>query len=482
MRSLSSIITVFACLLLATEVLAGGGDPTEIVDLRKMVEQLHKNRDMASASLGICVTDVETGEVLLGYGQEQSLAPASVMKLVTTASALIVLGEDYRFETVIEYDGNISMDGVLDGNLYIRGGGDPTFDISQLQEFVAGELGIKEIKGGIVADATLFDYQLAPSKWNWEDLGNYYGAGASGLSFCRNTYVLRFKSTAPDSLTTILGVEPEIPDLKFFNEVKGGPKGSGDNAYIFGGPYSYDRYVRGTITPYRNEFTIKGSAPDPAYWAAWTLDKLLREKGVAISNQPTTLRLTPTANRMLKRTLLKSFRSEPLHEIVKETNEKSVNLFAEAMLKMMGAKVKGEGSTEAGIEVVEELWEERGLDLNGFFMEDGSGLSRFNAITAEQMVNLLVKMQRTKEKDAFFSSLAIAGKTGTFKYLCRGEAAAERVFGKSGTIKRVKCYSGYIKTYSGRLLAFSMLVNNYEMKTRPMVQSLEGILNQMVRL
>lgn len=483
MKVFVACLFVFCSFVLHVEANPPEKKPLTVELLLKQISQLEEMEEMRGASLAVSVVDLTSGKKVVQHNADLSLAPASVMKLVTTSSALVLLGKDFRFLTKVMYDSDISSDGVLNGNIYIVGGGDPTFSMEQLQSIDWKSLGIKKVKGRVIADARFFDNRLAQEKWVWEDLGNYYGSGAAGLSLNRNTYYLSFKSGKPNSKTKVLGVEPEVPKLSISNEVLAGELGSGDDAYIFGGPYSYEKVVRGTIPPNRSKFTIKGSVPDPAYWAAWNLTNLLEDKGISVEGEPTTFRLSPEFTPMYKSTVIEEFTSEPLALIAKETNEKSVNLFAEAMLKMIGKQKKGEGKTAKGVEAVRELWEERGIDLSGFYMEDGSGLSRFNAFSANQMVALLSKMKKVKEGDAFFKTLAVSGKSGTFKSLCRGQLADGKIFGKSGTMKRVKCYAGYIKTNNGKQLAFTVMANNYGFeKQKYLVKQLEKLFNTMVTL
>ncbi|GAA4838466.1 D-alanyl-D-alanine carboxypeptidase/D-alanyl-D-alanine endopeptidase [Algivirga pacifica] len=444
--------------------------------VKRELKALQQEKKMQGAALGMSIWDASTGKEVMSYRSEEAMAPASVMKLVTTSTALRILGADFRFKTTIATDGSIDANGVLNGNLYLIGGGDPQLDSMDLALINWDSLGIQKINGAVVGDARIFATQQVPSTWVWQDLGNYYGTGASGLSFNENQYALYFSSKGPGMPTKVVGVEPQVPQITFFNEVVGGKVGSGDNAYIYGSPYSYEKYLRGTITPYRDRFKIKGSVPDPAFWAAWTLHDLLIKKGISIEGKPTTCRLSPELT-PTELTTLSEVQSAPLHEIVKETNQKSVNLFAEVMLKMIGYQKKNEGTTAAGAEAVEEYWESQGLSLNGFFMEDGSGLSRFNAVPPALMSQIILKMKYSEEYDAFFESLAVSGESGTFKYLCKGETAHGRVFGKSGTVKRVKCYAGIIKSASGKEWVFTIMANNYGLKTRSLVQRMEEIFN-----
>jgi D-alanyl-D-alanine carboxypeptidase/D-alanyl-D-alanine-endopeptidase (penicillin-binding protein 4) len=181
-------------------------------------------------------------------------------------------------------------------------------------------------------------------------------------------------------------------------------------------------------------------------------------------------------------TVLHRTRSPKLSGIVAKTNTKSINLYAEAMLKMVGKQQLGEGSTAKGIEAVAAHWRQAGLDMEGFVMEDGSGLSRFNAVTPRQLAEIL----RTARTAPWFgdleASLAVAGETGTLRNLCKGQAAAGRIVGKSGYINRVRCYVGYARTYQGRTLAFAIMANNFTGPYRGLTPAFERFFNTLVQV
>ena len=149
---------------------------------------------------------------------------------------------------------------------------------------------------------------------------------------------------------------------------------------------------------------------------------------------------------------------------------------------MIGYKQKQEGSTAAGTEVIAEYWKSTGIDMEGFIMEDGSGLSRFNAITAQQMGQIMRKSGSMPWFPHFYSSLAIAGKTGTLRNMCKGEAAQGRVFAKSGSINRVRCYTGYANTYHGKQVAFAIFVNSYTGKYSSLTPHFERFFNSLTQL
>ena len=363
--------------------------------------------------LSMYAIEMSTGRVLIDQNSHLSMTPASCLKIVTTGAALHLLGPDHHFETYLTYDGSIDFSGTLHGNVIIQGGGDPCLGIlweKQLElwgEAVAAA-GIRSIEGHIIGDSSKWEKALAPPTWCWEDLGNYFGAGASALSFHENSYQLTF---TPKGLLT----NPPLPFISFENEVTLGPENSGDHSWIYGSEYSNYRTIRGTIPVGKDTFTIRGSLPDPAFCCAYLLAGRLEKQGITLQKQNS----PPTALRTILHTMI----SPSIAEIVRETNHRSMNLYAEHLLKEMGYRMYGEGSTKAGLKAASEFWASRGIDLTGFEMADGSGLSRKNCITTKQLVQMVGFL---RDVPFFYESLplkkegAIRSKSGSMS-LIRGE-------------------------------------------------------------
>lgn len=389
---------------------------------------------------------IETGEVLIDEKSDKSMVPASCMKLVTTGAALHLLGPESRFQTDLQYDGKIDREGCLRGNLYIRGGGDPSLGSDQIpsslsiekqvEEWVQAvkKLGIKRIDGEVIADATKWEKARAVPSWTWEDVGNYYGAGACALSFHENYYTLVFKpADMPGGSAAILRTEPVIPMLAIHNEVTTGPVGSGDRACIYGSEFSSVQQVRGTVPAGVAEFSIKGLIPDPALFCAQTLAQALTAQGIAIGHA--------FFSEQNKRVLFHTTFSPTIKEIVYWTNQKSINLYAEHLLKKMGEIVHQEGSTLAGTKALTAFWKSKKVDLAGCNIMDGSGLSRQNLFTAKQLVAILLSMKKSEHFQDFFQSLP---------------KKSDHVSAKSGTMAQVKAYAGYAKD-----IAFAIIINHH---------------------
>jgi len=237
--------------------------------IQTKTNQLAQSEIMKHGQLGVYVIEVNSGKVLASNEANKSLIPASTLKAVVTASALKILGANYRFKTELQYDGIIS-NGILKGNLYIKGYGDPTLASDQMDEaddwetvqqaWIAAikKAGIRQIDGAIVGDGSYFKGNIVGKSWQWNDLGNYYASGAWGLNFHENLYYLHLQKTANVGGTPkILRTQPRIPNLQFVNELQSAGRNTGDNAYIYGGPYADTRFIRGTIPSGSGTFKIK---------------------------------------------------------------------------------------------------------------------------------------------------------------------------------------------------------------------------------
>lgn len=447
---------------------------------------------LVHANWGFCLMDPKTGKIVTEFDSERSLMPASSMKVVTTISALNLLGANYTYKTFIQYDGKISPDSILIGNLYILGTGDPSLGsdrIDSSQRFDSlvmnwarqiKKAGINKITGNIIGDASAFEDYAVPGSWNWDDIGQYYGAGPYGLNVYENKYTLFYSSTK--TTAKIDSIFPFIDGLNVMNDVIVG--GSSDEAFIYGAPDNYSRYVVGTIPASRKQYTVDGSMPDPPLFIATELRNALEKTGVDVVSQPTTVYA-------MKRALIKvnserinliEYSSPPLSELIFHTNQKSINLYAEALLKTIGKEQLNDGSAKAGSRAVEAYLLGQGFNLSGFNQEDGSGLSRLDFITPKQMCNLLTLESKQTNFPVFKESLPIAGRTGTLKTIADNTAAEGKVFAKSGSMYKVRSYSGYVTTKSGELLTFCVVINNYTCGSAEIREKLEKLMVWMVGL
>lgn len=431
------------------------------------LNNLLKKPDYESAVVGVHIEDLRSGEVVFDINGNKLLIPASTMKLITSASALEIFGGNYRFKTQIGYSGKIK-DERLNGDLILISGGDPTlgseyFDGNNFNPHFLDvwaekikEAGIQQVNGNLILDASIYDTERIPDTWIWEDIGNYYGAGPNALAVYDNLFRIKFSSPKKaGEPTKIISVYPEIEGLEFINEVLSSNVNQ-DLAYVFGSPFDKKRVIRGTIPKNRNSFIIKGAIPKPEELLASDFIKNLAQKGVFITGK-----IVFEKADQKKTNVVYVNESPTLAEIIKVLNYESVNLFAEHLLKQISAEQIGLGNRKKSIEIITDYWNSKGLDTKKLIMEDGSGLSHFNAVTPEFFVSVLKYMFNSEQNsDAFLQSLPGAGE-GTLTSFSKLNFPDESLRAKSGSMTRIRCYSGYLKTNSGKDLCFSIMFNQF---------------------
>ena len=433
-----------------------------------------------NATVGIVVADAKTGERLFELNPGQLMIPASALKIVTTATALEMLGAEYRFETKTGFTGAIDETGTLTGNLVIVSGGDPTlgsawFNTDEgrnrfLEDWVEQIKlsGIKEINGNVVLDGSHSQIEEVPPTWVWGDIGNYYGANANAFTIYDNLFTITFRSGKAGEKTEIIQLEPTLPDLKIDNRVVGS-KINSDQAYVFGSPMDHKRVIRGTIPMEKEAFTIKAAIPNPAALLGVELLSALKAAGIKIGG-------TVSQDSVENVKIIHVHQSPTLAEIVKIINHESVNLFAEHLLIQLSAEKTDVGSREKSIELVQQFWNEKGLNGGLLLMEDGSGLSHFNAITPDFLTSVLVDMKNGRNSVSFVESLPNAGE-GTLSSFSTWEFPGNTLSAKSGSMTRVRCYAGYLKTGSGVEVAFSIMVNHFSGSQSKLRTEIERILS-----
>ena len=452
-----------------------------------------KDAGLKHAAWSFLAIYADTKDTIAKFNEQIALPPASVMKTVTTGAALQILGNDYTFKTRLYTRGKITSDGILNGDLIIRGGGDPTLGSDKWQESIRDTLlmniyrqlraqNIKIINGNIIADASIFEEVMAPPGWNWGDIGNYYGAGPSGLTICDNLVMYCFKSGRTGDPTKLFRMVPDVKDMQVRNYVTAG--GSGDNAYVFGSEYANLRYVRGTIPANSDSFCVKGNMPDPPKFAGALIKEALEKMNLPVMGKIMTDRdmERPIDYKSADVKEIGKIESPKLASIVSVINLFSNNLYAEHVHKAISAQKTGVGSNSVSNSLITDFWVAKGLNAASLFISDGSGLSRSNAISTANLVMMLEIIGKDKTGEAFRNSLPIAGQTGTLKNLCKGTKAQGNLMAKSGTMSRVKSYAGYVKATNGRPVVFAMIFTNYSCSTAELTDKIEVAMVKMAEL
>ena len=475
------------CLLICFHVLAGAQTPAP-------VKRLLQAPYMRGASFSLIVKDVQDGKTVCSYDTDRLQSPASVLKTVATATALEILGEDYRYPTTLEYDGTLE-NGTLKGNLYIKGSGDPSLGSSYfapdqnkfLSAWIAAlqKAGIRRITGSIISDESIFDTEGASVKWLREDMGNYYAPGSYGLSIFDNMYKLSLQTGAVGSRSVLKGTEPNIPFIRFKNYLKTASVSS-DSAYIIGAPLDDVRYLYGVLPANREAYVLKGDIPDPALYLAHYLTDRLRQKGIQVDGAPSCYRIEAEENQWNKkeRKEIVTTYSPTLREIASVCNHVSHNLYADALVKTIGLQYKPRkneviSSFGRGVQVVKEYWEKKGLDVFSLRMNDGSGLAPADKVSAGFMGELLAYMAtESAVSEAFIASLPQAGIEGSVRNFLKGSKLQGKARLKSGGITGVRSYAGYI-TEDGKTYAVAIFSNNYSCPMNRMTGALEKLLLQL---
>lgn len=478
---------VLLCLLLCLHLLAGAQTPAP-------VKWLLQAPYMRGASFSLVVKDVQEGKTVYSYDTDRLQSPASVLKTVATATALEILGEDYRYPTTLEYDG-ILESGTLEGNLYIKGSGDPSLGSSHfapgqnkfLSTWIAAlqKAGIKHITGSVISDESIFDTEGVSIKWLREDMGNYYAPGSYGISIFDNMYKLSLQTGAAGTRPVLKGTEPDIPFIRFKNYLKAAPVSS-DSAYIIGAPLDDVRYLYGVLPANREAYVLKGDIPDPALYLARYLTDQLQQKRIRVDGSPSCYRIEVEENRWKKgeRKEIVTTYSPTLREIASVCNHVSHNLYADALVKTVGLQYKPRrnemiSSFGRGVQVVKEYWEKKGLDVFPLRMNDGSGLAPADKVSAGFMGELLVYMAtESAVSDAFIASLPKAGIEGSVRNFLKGSKLQGKAHLKSGGITGVRSYAGYI-TKDGKTYAVAVFSNNYSCPMSRMTRALEKLLLQL---
>lgn len=423
----------------------------------------------SSSSYSLAVIDTETDSLVFGADEKRALTPASINKLYTSWNAFKNLGSDFSYETKLAYSGEL-LDGVLNGDLYLIGAGDPTIESSRFETtegfFVecskaARAAGIKKVEGDIICLAGNQRHKAHPN-WTWQDIGNYYGAAVYDFNMFDNTLKVYFNipKTIGDT-AGISGFSPVLP-IEVLSEVTASEL-KYDSSYFYGGPDQLERVAKGKLPAGRRNFRVRASLPNPPLMAAYLLKNELLENGVAVSGTH-----KRAASRVDGLKILYTYKSPSLLEIATVLNKRSMNLYAEALFKTVsGLKVNSyNGSYHLGSAVFEKELKLLFSDSTGFSYVDGSGLSRFNTCTALQMAELLDHFADQEFFGSFYSTLPVAGLDGTLEDFGLRSVLKEKVHAKTGSMTGVRSLAGYLDAKSGKRYSFAFIFNHFEGKSK----------------
>ena len=407
----------------------------ELVDIK--LNSMMNDPVLRNANWGFVVYDPKTKKIISSYNENASLIPASTTKLLTTETAMNLLGENFRWITQLEYSGAIE-DGVLNGNLYIVGSGDPSLGTNKagansyrgiISDFMAAisDKGIKKVNGDIIIQTGVFKLnksQLLPESIVWLENGNYYLPVGTTYEISPSNEKLIAKKANPFSENkNYYYISPYIGQMVYADKFEGG--------------------------------FLTTKLPDAPAYLANNLRLTMIKSGLPVVGKVITKVTDPSPE---KREVITNYQSPTLAEIVMYTNQHSDNALAEATLRMVGFQKLGNQTLEAGRMVVNNHLKSVGFDTDGLNYYDGSGLSRSNVVTPISQVKYLANLMNEKYYKSFHESLPIGGQTGTLKRMFNGSGNGQ-VFAKTGTLNKVKTLAGYITTNSGKTLVFSLFSN-----------------------
>ena len=440
-------------LLIASSQVAESANDTYATSVAALLNENPSKK----GKLGVVVKSLTTGETIYEHNPDKMYIPASNEKIITSVSALSLLGKDYRFKTEFYSGGGIS-NGVLHGGLYIKGYGDPTLSQGHLGYIVfqLKQRGVKEIKGKIIVDDSYFGETRYAKGWKEEWKDDFYSPAISALSFNYNIIELKVYASKPGNRPAVK-IEPNGSNIQIVNKaVTSGKKGALKTTW----QNNETIVLSGRIKP-KAIVTLKIPVKDPSLLTGNAIKGAIEEAGIKVSGPVIADKVPRWAN------VFYTHYSAPLPTIITEYNKNSVNIIGENIMKTLGAQYKGiPGTWDKGAVVISEFLNGVGIK-NGFKVVDGSGLSLLNRVSAETLTDILsYAYKNSLISSDFLDSLPVAGVDGTLKKRFRQSDLQGRVKAKTGYLKNVRALSGYIFTKKGDVLVFSILSNGFGWKTK----------------
>lgn len=443
------------------------------------VKQLEADPQMRHAILGFAVADGKTGKMIFEHNSQVGLAPASTQKIFTSIASFELLGKDYRYKTELGYDGGIK-DTMLQGVLFVKGYGDPTFGSWRYdgtkpeairKQFldVLRKNNIRALNNIVYIDDSRFDIHSIPDGWIWQDIGNYYGASSGALNWRENQYDIILE--AGDKVGDPVKLKKTGMDIIEYpapaNDLTAGPKGSGDNAYIYMSPLSHLSYLRGTIPAGEKNFKISGSIPFPSMYFAYELESWIKgpkghplDKG-GFARTAIYDRLTDSRYRFTSPKVIHTHYSPTLDSINYYFMRRSINMYGEALIKTISYERTGFGSTDTGIRIVRDWWATKGVEKPAINIIDGSGLSPQNRVTADALVKALLYAKSRPWYASFYESVP----------LYNGMKL------KSGSIGGARAFAGYHTSSNGKEYVTAIIVNNHTGSSGEIVKKMYKVLD-----
>jgi D-alanyl-D-alanine carboxypeptidase/D-alanyl-D-alanine-endopeptidase (penicillin-binding protein 4) len=431
--------------------------------------QLATASTLRGAHVGLLAIDTRTADVLYARNPDDAFIPASCFKLLTGSAALERLGRGFTFGTAVLADGSRAASGVFDGNLVLRGGGDPLLRANDLSAAAAAVVaaGVREVRGSVLADAGYYDDQLYGLGWSWDDFPYAYAAPVSALSLEENVVHVKVVPGGEAGSRASITVAPPSSAYAIESRIITGAAGSKDTVDIERGPGGVIRLV-GAIPLGAQPDELKPAVPDPVLYAGDVFARALAAAGVAVRGA------VLKGGARVEAATLWTHRSEPLPELLADFWYPSDNLLGELLLKALGVARSGvPGRDEAGIELEQEFLRSASVDPATVAISDGSGLSQYDRITPRALAAILQHDWNGPDRDVVLDALPVPGVRGTMRSWFAGMPAERAVFAKTGSMSHVNGLAGYIATRRHGAVTFAFLVDDW-LGEAPDLQALHG--------
>ena len=433
------------------------GESQLVLDLGAILDRASR-----AGAWGVSVVSLDYGDTLFARNANRQLLPASTMKLFTSSVALERFGPDYRFVTEVLREGALGTDGILRGNLVLRGAGDPSFSrrytdgasgetpLESIAHLVAAA-GVKCVTGDIIGDASAFEDRLVPEGWRKRYLSAHYAARVSALSYNENLLTVR---VTPAGRGVAITFEPALAGIPVVNNVRV-VAGRGSRIGVKQTPIGLE--VRGSVGASGRGGEVEVVMEEPALITSAAFDAALEAHGISVGGSVRLAKAASGAPRVA------ALPSAPLSELITTMNGESNNHFAELLFRNAARSVGVVGSAEnANILLRRFLWEKAHVDPTDVYAADGSGLSTADRVTPRAMVQLLGYAAKAPWHDVLQQSLPVAGRTETLRRRMKYTPAMGNLHAKTGTTNDVASLGGYVTSRDGELLAFSFIYNGHD--------------------
>ena len=461
----AGVLTAVLCAALPVET--SSGREAAVRELRAHLAQVFSAPIMARGVWAVDVRSLDTGERLYELNSGKLMMPASNMKVVTLATAAEILGWDYRFTTTLETSAPIE-NGVLLGDLVIRGTGDPTLNTRQeratavLAEWIGilRAAGIQEIRGRIIGDDQAFDDEGLGDGWSWDYLQFGYAAPVGALQFNEDVAPLTVTPGPRPGDPAVVTLAPGS-GLDVVNRAVTGAEETAETIDFRRRLFRTSLEITGSIPAGSSPVTRNVTVVNPTIYFAQSVKDALVAAGIRVSGEAADLDDLTIENGDQKR-VLGSTSSPPLREIATVLMKVSQNLYAETIVKALGASSGEIGTTAAGRRLMRKTLTAWGIPEDAYVISDGSGLSRYNYVSAGMVTAILERMYRDpRHREEFTATLPVAGKDGTIASRMRRTLAEGNATAKTGSIANVRSLSGYVRTRDGETLVFSIIANDF---------------------